>query len=94
MTSKSIVSRLLSASPFGRRRSSPSQPLQKLLCDPQLSILLREPERLPFCVQQDPVALHYLELLAPLDWANFPERDLDTAWCLPTLPYEIGRAHV
>ena len=84
MTSKSIVSRLLSASPFGRRRFSPSQSLPKLLYDAQLSTLLREPERLPFCVQQDPVALRYLELLAPLDWVNFPERNLDTAWCLPT----------
>ena len=87
MTSKSIVSRLLSASPFGRRRACPSERLQKLLGDAQLSILLRERERLPLCVQQDPVALRYLELLAPLDWANFPERNLDTAWCLPTVPY-------
>lgn len=38
-------------------------------------------------MQQDPVALRYLELLAPLDWAHFPERDLDTHWCLPTIPY-------
>jgi hypothetical protein len=33
------------------------------------------------------VARQYLELLAPLDWAYFPERDLTTQWCQPTVPY-------
>jgi len=77
MTSESIVSRLLSPSRRWRRPASPKVP-SNLLCAPTC---------VPLCVQQDPVALRYLELLAPLDWAHFPERDLDTHWCLPTIPY-------
>lgn len=78
MTSKSIVARLLSAS--SRRWQRPGAPElpKNLLCDVLLSHLLCEPDGLPLCVRQAPVALRYLELLAPLDWANFPERDLAT----------------
>lgn len=87
MTSKSIVARLLSAS--SRRWQRPGAPElpKNLLCDVLLSHLLCEPDGLPLCVRQAPVALRYLELLAPLDWANFPERDLATQWCIPTMPY-------
>jgi hypothetical protein len=87
MTSESIVTRLLSASPLRWHRPEALELPQNLLCDAQLSDLLREPDGLPLCVRQEPVALRYLKLLAPLDWANFPERDLTTEWRLPTVPY-------
>ena len=87
MTSKSIVTRLLSASPRWWRPPKPPNLPENLLCNAQLSDLLHEPGSLPLCVRQAPVALRYLELLAPLDWANFPERNLDTQWCIPTVPY-------
>ncbi len=86
MTSKSIVSRLWEAASRWRRPVNATAPLN-LLCEPQLEAWLGAREQLPACVQQDPVALRYLELLAPLDWSHFPERDLDTRWCLPTIPY-------
>jgi hypothetical protein len=38
-------------------------------------------------VRNSPVARRYLNLLAPLDWQRFPERDLATNWGIPTLPY-------
>ena len=87
MTSNSIVTRLLATSPRRRQRPEASELPKNLLCDAQLPDLLREPSGVPLCVRQDPVALRYLELLAPLDWANFPERDLTTEWRLPTVPY-------
>ncbi|MBN1814833.1 MAG: hypothetical protein JXA14_23540, partial [Anaerolineae bacterium] len=51
--------------------------------------LLRHPEHLPLCVRQAPVALRYLGLLAPLDWANFHEHDLDTDWGISPVPYVL-----
>ncbi len=87
MTNASIAARLWSASLRGWRRPVAPQLLKSLLCDPQLSARLCEPEGLPLCVRQAPIPLRYLELLAPLDWVNFLERDLDTQWCLLTIPY-------
>lgn len=66
MTSKSIVTRLLSTSLRWWRRPEAPQLPENLLCAPQLADLLREPDHLPLCVRQDPVARRYLELLAPL----------------------------
>jgi len=31
--------------------------------------------------------MRYLRLLGPLDWGRFPERDLETDWGTPTVPY-------
>jgi hypothetical protein len=31
--------------------------------------------------------MRYLHLLQPLDWVRFPERDLETDWGTPTVPY-------
>jgi hypothetical protein len=87
MTSLPIVTRLLTLSQRWFQPLDAPEPLSSLLCDPQLPHRLQQPERLPLYVRQAPVARRYLELLAPLDWANFPERDLDTDWGIPTVPY-------
>jgi hypothetical protein len=38
-------------------------------------------------VRESAVAMRYLRLLGPLDWGRFPERDLETDWGTPTVPY-------
>jgi hypothetical protein len=43
--------------------------------------------RLPTFVRESAVAMRYLRLLGPLDWGRFPERDLETDWGTPTVPY-------
>jgi hypothetical protein len=54
---------------------------------PNLSQLGRQPHLLPTFVRQSAVAMRYLHLLAPLDWDRFPERDLETDWGQPTVPF-------
>jgi len=54
---------------------------------PNLSQLGRHPHLLPTFVRQSAVAMRYLHLLAPLDWDRFPERDLETDWGQPTVPF-------
>jgi hypothetical protein len=51
-------------------------PLQR----PNLAQLARQPERLPGFVAECAVARKYLELLGPLDWDHFPERDPQRPW--------------
>ncbi len=51
---------------------------------PPLSVLAQAPDRLPQFVRDCPVAQRYLDLLGPLDWANFPERPTGRAWPGPT----------
>ena len=55
---------------------SQSLPLER----PHLGELATNEACLPPFVQACPVAMKYLRLLAPLDWANFPERDERRAW--------------
>jgi len=43
--------------------------------------------RLPTFVLESAVAMRYLRLLGSLDWGRFPERDLETDWGTPTVPY-------
>ena len=76
MTNMSIVTRLWAV-----------RHAHGLLCHSQLAEMLHHPHRLPRAVRRAPVARHSLELLAPLDWSHFPERDLSTQWCQPTVPY-------
>jgi hypothetical protein len=45
-----------------------------------LTDLAVNPAALPQFVQECPVAMKYLRLLAPLDWANFPERPSNRPW--------------
>ena len=63
--------------PWGWRvRSGATVPLNR----PHLSALATNQAELPQFVRDCPVALKYLRLLAPLDWANFPERDENRPW--------------
>lgn len=54
------------------------------LVRPNLSQLAQARADLPRFVTECAVACKYLELLGPLDWANFPERDPHRAWPGPT----------
>ena len=54
---------------------------------PHLSQLRRHPRWLPSFVRSSAVAMRYLQLLGPLDWSRFPERDLETDWGTPAVPY-------
>ena len=45
------------------------------------------PERLPYFAATSPTAQRYLALFGPLDWSCLPERDLQTRWRFPTVPY-------
>jgi hypothetical protein len=49
--------------------------------------LAHRPADLPRFVQESAVAMRYLRLLGPLDWTRFPERDLDTPWTIPPVPF-------
>jgi hypothetical protein len=42
---------------------------------------------LPSFVRESAVAMRYLRLLRPLDWEHFPERDLETDWGIPAVPF-------
>jgi hypothetical protein len=44
-------------------------------------------ERLPRFVQECPSAMCILDLLGPLDWDQFPERNLIRDWGRTTIPY-------
>lgn len=54
------------------------------LVRPALSQLAQAGADLPRFVAECAVARKYLELLGPLDWANFPERETHRAWPGPT----------
>jgi hypothetical protein len=54
------------------------------LIRPNLAQLAQPGADLPRFVADCAVARKYLELLGPLDWANFPERDPHRAWPGPT----------
>jgi len=54
---------------------------------PNLSQLRQHPCLLPSFVRASPIAMQYLQLLGPLDWDRFPERDLETDWGTPAVPY-------
>ena len=47
---------------------------------PDLHTLYEHPEHLPAAVRRSALALRCLELLGPLDWNHFPERDLSHHW--------------
>ena len=54
---------------------------------PSLHHLAQNPASLPLFVRESSIAMRYLHLLGPLAWHRFPERDLETDWGIPTLPY-------
>ena len=45
------------------------------------------PDRLPAFVNESLTTLRLLQLLGPLPWEQFPERDLHHAWRFPTIPF-------
>ncbi len=60
---------------------------RKQLPRPSLDYLLEHPTALPRFVRESSAALRYLRLLGALDWTRFPERDLNTHWTLPPVPF-------
>lgn len=45
------------------------------------------PEQVPKYAIETPVVQRTLELLGPLDWVHFPERNLLRHWCQPAVSY-------
>ncbi len=54
---------------------------------PDLHSLWLHPEMLPSWVADSPPVLRTLDLLGPLHWERFPERDLQRNWGQTTVPY-------
>ena len=54
---------------------------------PDLHTLWQFPEHLPECVTSSPTVMRCFEWLAPLDWAHFPERNLQRYWGQSQIPY-------
>jgi hypothetical protein len=80
MTDGSIVTQLpLWSFPLGSSKSSEKPP--------DLHTLWQYPEHLPTCVTSSATIMRCFELLAPLDWGHFPERNLQRNWGQVTIPY-------
>lgn len=62
----------------------PSSPAPVLLVRPNLAHLARAEAELPRFVAECAVARKYLDLLGPLDWDHFPERNPHRPWPGPT----------
>ncbi len=54
---------------------------------PNLHTFWQHPERLPAGAADSLTVGRLLDLLGPLDWANFPERDLQRNWGQTSIPY-------
>jgi hypothetical protein len=54
---------------------------------PNLHQLWLRPELLPKYTRETPVVKRTLDLLGPLDWEHFPERNLQRHWCQPAISY-------
>jgi hypothetical protein len=54
---------------------------------PDLHTLWQWPAYLPACVTSSLTIMRNLELLSPLHWAHFPERNLQRNWGQPAIPY-------
>jgi hypothetical protein len=68
------------------------QPPKPDLPRPNLHELFLAPHLLPENVAASPEAMHCLNLLGPLDWSGFPERDLQRDWGHETTPYSAFAA--
>jgi len=86
MTSIPIVTRFAPSRQTTRRFWRVLTP-EKQRQRPNLSQLGRNLNRQPSFVRESPVAMRYLRLLSPLDWDRFPERDLETDWGAPAVPF-------
>lgn len=80
MTDPSIVTQLPLWSFSLNSRKTPQKP-------PDLHTLWQFPETLPISIQDSPTIRRCLELLAPLDWRQLPERNLMRNWGQATVPY-------
>ncbi len=47
----------------------------------------QHPECLPTYMTRSPTIMRILDLIGPLDWVNFPERDLKQTFGFPPVPY-------
>ncbi len=54
---------------------------------PDLQTLWQFPQHLPNAVTDSPTVMRCFELLARLDWAHFPERNLQRNWGQSQIPY-------
>lgn len=54
---------------------------------PTLQDAFRNPGKLPDFVSNCPSAMRILDLLGPLSWADFPERNLHRNWGRSAIPY-------
>ena len=80
MTDEPIVTQLpLWTFPLGLPQT-PEKP-------PDLRTLWQFPEHLPECVTSSLTVMRCFEWLAPLDWAHFPERNLQRNWGQFQIPY-------
>lgn len=83
MTSFSIIS------PFGQFRQ-PWRVFARPRTDqirPNLHHLAQQPTQLPRFVRESAVAMRYLQVLGPLTWDQFPERNLCHKKGFPAVPY-------
>ncbi len=62
-------------------------PPKKAENKPNLHTYWLHPDRLPACAGQNPTILRHLDLIGPLDWGRFPERDLEHHWCQLQIPF-------
>jgi hypothetical protein len=83
MTGASIVSRFAVLPNRLPRFRHPKLPLQR----PDLHALWQQQASLPATILESAPALRYLNLLGPLAWQRFPERDLQRNWGQPAIPY-------
>jgi hypothetical protein len=83
MTSLPIVSRFTARNQL----SAPVSTFRTLPQPANLHDLAQNPASWPRFVRESPLALRYLELLGPLAWDQFPERELLPEWGRPIIPY-------
>lgn len=60
---------------------------QTLIKSSDLHTLWQFPEHLPSWITDVATIMRCFELLSPLDWAHFPERNLERNWGQVTIPY-------
>ncbi len=83
MTGASIVSRFAVLPNHLPALWRPALPLQR----PDLHSLWQHRSSLPAPIAESTIAMRYLDLLGPLAWHDFPERDLLRNWGQPAIPY-------
>ena len=83
MTGNSIVARFAAFPNLLRIFVRPALPPKH----PDLHTLWLQAGALPASITGSPPVMRYLELLGPLNWGQFPERDLQRNWGQTTIPY-------